>query len=443
MICPYEAYCPDGPGQPPLDGVKGMEDVKVWAPVADEDLTFMETWVGVGPENTCQLLVKGQRPEEVQSGNEDSVGHVMCCKVANWFIDIEGEGVENSSEIDHGGVNQQGREGTAVDPSVVEANDAPDTSGGGAADQFQVGALFHPKWFGPDSSWQGATYEDGVDFCAGEGMVVCPYGAYCPDGPHNPPYMGIQGGKNEMLWAPMELSDGAVTSSWVSVGPINPCEKVDDYEEHNTSFLKYIMCCNEEFQSEGNDSGASDEYDVNQPQDSTEGSDNNGANESQDLSEGNGSSGTGESNIDESQSSEANAALSAEEIEAIRKSMNPQWFTRDSGWEGSTYSQARDFCRSAVTDGLLCPRVAACPNGAENPPYSIGIPEMNGVQWIPIVSPPNSWILAGKGDEYGDNDLCHLYMEIHDEQALFGLTGEMPEVKDNILCCSIGSSTRP
>jgi len=448
MICPYDAYCPDGPGKPPLDGVKGKEDVKVWAPVADADLTFMETWVGVGPENTCELLVKGRRPQEVQNGNEDSVGHVMCCNVANWFGDLEIDVGDNGSEVDHGGVNQQGREGTAVDTSVIEADDSPDISEGGAADQFQVGALFHPKWFGPDSSWQGTTYEDGVDFCAGEGMVVCPYGAYCPDGPHNPPYMGIQGGENEMLWAPMELSDGAVTNSWVSVGPINPCEKVDDFEEHNTSFLKYIMCCNEESQSEENDSSAGDESSASEPQDSTEDSDSNGADESvvdelQDSLEGNTSSGTDESNINEPQSSASNEALSTAEQEVIRESMNPQWFTRDTGWKGSTYNQAQDFCKSAVTSGLLCPRVAACPNGKESPPYSIGMPVMNGVQWIPIVSPPNSWILAGKGDEYGDNDLCHLYMEIHDEQALFGLTGEMPEVKDNILCCSIGKSTRP
>jgi hypothetical protein len=79
-------------------------------------------------------------------------------------------------------------------------------------------------WFrvGDGGGWNAGTYDDAVHFCAmkkinGKRMEICPYHAYCPSGPSQPPYEGnyktVDGDETEQ-WAPMSTGE----NSWVLVG---------------------------------------------------------------------------------------------------------------------------------------------------------------------------------------------------------------------------------
>ena len=52
---------------------------------------------------------------------------------------------------------------------------------------------------------------------------------------------------------------------------------------------------------------------------------------------------------------------------ADEKKYMPQWFGRDDGWTGATYSEAIEFC--ATNEGLvICPHDAFCPDGVDTAP---------------------------------------------------------------------------
>lgn len=73
-------------------------------------------------------------------------------------------------------------------------------------------AAADPVWFdGNAPAWSGTTWGEGVDFCTGLTMELCPYSVICPDGGAMPPLGGTKGGDK---WSPM--SDA--TNRWVQVG---------------------------------------------------------------------------------------------------------------------------------------------------------------------------------------------------------------------------------
>ena len=79
------------------------------------------------------------------------------------------------------------------------------------------GEAGQPTWFDDEGSqynaatWQGTTWGSGVTFCDNQGMELCPYAIYCPDGGASSPIGGTKGGD---MWAP--VSDRA--NQWVQVG---------------------------------------------------------------------------------------------------------------------------------------------------------------------------------------------------------------------------------
>lgn len=94
--CPYIAYCPMGPGRPPLGGVK-VSSADSWAPINnlmhDEDGMSHNDWVQLGSKGTCELYTTryGHPPEWGSfRGNGDMIQNetptalhvelsVMCC----------------------------------------------------------------------------------------------------------------------------------------------------------------------------------------------------------------------------------------------------------------------------------------------------------------------------------------------------------------------------
>lgn len=389
IVCPYEAYCPDGPGTPPLFGIRGSEDVALWAPMLWDTGENSDNWVGVGPQNPCQEMEGGG------TRAENSLGHIMCC-IAE----------DGSGEVSSSGSNADA-DAAATTPAEVTVEPT-----GGLVDQFVVVDLFHPVWYGPESQWRGSTYEEGLSFCKNEGLNICPYSVYCPDGPGEAPLLGIRGVDDVELWSPMavEPPSSGYKSSWVSVGPIDPCMHANDGSfQDNSSVMSYIMCCNDNVLREN----------ALPPPDAGSGSNQAGDNQSE------------------------NAVFDTTGLEEVLdefslkvlNTWNPLWFSREHGWDGSTHEHAKEFCGSIFRDGGLCPFPAVCPDGEQKAPYQHNLPKMNGEQWVPVAQPPNTWVLVGQEEGEDSSNICEEYITLHGKQAKFGLTGKQTELKENILCC--------
>ena len=125
----------------------------------------------------------------------------------------------------------------------------------------------------------------------------------------------------------------------------------------------------------------------------------------------------------------------------------PKWFDSNSGWIGSTYSDAKAFCKSMPRDDNsgsgetlhLCPSEAVCPNGPrETKPLFIQLDAFDEVQWAPISDSENGWIMVGTlvGQE---EFTCHTYQEIFQHDPEWGLDGSSPAVVKHVLCCEDNS----
>jgi hypothetical protein len=77
VLCPYEAYCPLGPGVHLYGGLKGAPSS--WAPMID----VPNGWVQIGSQDTCELYNSLHPHPPIWGlngiGNGDITEHVMCC----------------------------------------------------------------------------------------------------------------------------------------------------------------------------------------------------------------------------------------------------------------------------------------------------------------------------------------------------------------------------
>ena len=143
-LCPYEAYCPLGPGPHLYDGVKN--EASSWAPLID----VPNGWVQVGSEGTCETY-NSMHPHPPLwglngEGDEDLTAHIMCCK---------------------GGV-------VTVAETVDFAN-KPEIYDTPFAMEQTVLDNFHPVWFQRKHGYAGTTHEESIDFCKHvDDMELCP-----------------------------------------------------------------------------------------------------------------------------------------------------------------------------------------------------------------------------------------------------------------------------
>ena len=133
--------------------------------------------------------------------------------------------------------------------------------------------------------------------------------------------------------------------------------------------------------------------------------------------------------------------------------MNPLWYGRADGYNGTTHAEAVDFCNSIGGDDgdnggdnnhrQLCLAEAYCPNGspavgANHPkPLFLQMKAFEGEQWAPISFNANSWVLIGTVNGRVDST-CQLYENIHGgQQPLWGFDGSHVDRKEHILCCLV------
>ena len=173
-LCTHHAVCPLGPGNAPVGGYKGAADA--WVPISDSP----NEWVMVSSSNTAckrySQIVNGAPPTwgEV-GGNKAGTEHVLCCKGS----------VKDSAE-----------------------------------EEFIYGVAakkFHPTWYHREEGYNGRTWQEASDFCAGKSLALCEYDAYCPMSDLDVP---IGGTKELGSYAPVADGKGAF---WISVSNDKPC----------------------------------------------------------------------------------------------------------------------------------------------------------------------------------------------------------------------------
>jgi hypothetical protein len=250
--CSYELYCEDGPGLPPYEGVK--LNGEQWAAISNGP----NQWVQVGtiandPTHTCTTYKQmfDELPKWGVTGISTEHAHgaggitqnLMCCYNANhlsadwWYFDDEADAEEAGEQAQEVGASAVGQDNTATettDTTAVEdtngvdqaMNDPSDGNVAVVSDNIKIQqrekaviAAFQPIWFASSHGWDGSTYDAAVDFCDSyDHMVLCPFSAYCPNGPGSPPLSGsmvleLDGEE----WAPVN----GPPNSWVQLGTIS------------------------------------------------------------------------------------------------------------------------------------------------------------------------------------------------------------------------------
>ncbi|KAK1739205.1 hypothetical protein QTG54_009748 [Skeletonema marinoi] len=89
---------------------------------------------------------------------------------------------------------------------VVEENDA----------LAEAGAKFKVSRYDRDTGWHGSSYYEALKFCGARGATVCPYEAYCPQGPGKAIVGGMEASSQ---WVPFIN----VANGWIQIGPEDTC----------------------------------------------------------------------------------------------------------------------------------------------------------------------------------------------------------------------------
>eukprot|EP00986_Skeletonema_menzelii_P008736 scaffold3792_cov160-Skeletonema_menzelii.AAC.13 len=354
-LCPLDVYCPFGPidNKPLFYEMDAFQDEQ-WAPVGD----FNERWVVIGnaAQQTC-VLNPLELSVDVLSPTVKK--HIMCCQAPT----------ESSTDV------------SEIGPEHFEYE-------GGAFKEM------NPVWYGTDE-WISGSHDDAQHFCNFKGKSLCPYTAYCPDGPGKHPIGGWVGSKDfEEQWAPV-----LNPNQWVLIGaendnPFSQCKVTDSpsfgFDTSQPELKLHIMCCDKE------------QSDTNVLEVGTF--------------------------ISESSS----AAIPEENLEhfdfegSVSNELNPVWYGTDE-WTSGSHGDALQFCNTKGKS--LCPYAAYCPYGPGKHPVDgwVGSEEFEE-QWAPV-SNPNQWVLIG-----AENDSPLSQCKVTDSPS-FGFDNSQPELKLHIMCC--------
>ncbi len=462
LPCPYEAYCPEGERAVPAGGYKGDDNaedggVVQWAPILDQE----NGWVQVSPNgnNACVLYetlhAEAPLPDWGVSGiNVDETKYVLCC-AASAFDSSSGSMVPFSTTSDgsDSSATTASEESTAVvaAPEKDEENSAEvimtdvlshatnitQSKSFDTDDKYlEMAYKYQPTWYSRKvDGYLGVNFNDAVDYCSQQdpAMFPCPYEAYCPGGLNNVPAGGYMGDTEEVVqWAPfLDYAD-----AWVQVSSQdgNACVPYDVLNGQkpmwaengvNEQQTRYLMCC------------VTSAFDDVSAQDSM-------------LADSSSSSSSGTSAVDTTDTTTPPDVVTSSEGEILESNYgpnvedNPQWYNRDSGWSGSTYVAAKEFCadHASGTDsngvlytGTLCSYEDYCPNGPRDLPFG-GATKASTVQWSPMSDFRNEWVQVG-----GEGDLCIPYSVLNMEKPKWGTSGKNTEGTQFIMCCRFYDAT--
>jgi len=272
-----------------------------------------------------------------------------------------------------------------------------------------VAIKYRPRWYDRSKGWNGHSYIDALTFCAKQDSYIpCPYEAYCPSGPLTTPVGGFKDEGEDGSWAPIIDSP----NGWVQVSSTNSCMKYGSVHnqppawglsgQDNDEITRHIMCCQEPAEE-----SLEELYD----------------------------------SLEEVKSA-LDVHVNTEKEQIVLDELHPIWFGREQGYQGTTHSDAVEFC-SNVAGLQLCPIEAYCPNGKghfEGSPLFLNRAPFDGEQWAPInifssdSKSENDWVMIGSlsGDEPGT---CLTYDQINNKGPVWGLDGSHSEIKQHVMCC--------
>jgi len=260
-LCPIQAYCPNGPNDDddaskPLYLHKEAFEGEQWAPLDSGD----NAWIMVGmlnrdPSSTCRSFkeLHHRDPSWGLDGSSTSLKkNILCCEPL-----IDASEIEDHSTADDG-----------LPSGITDGNFSASTSDGGTANGGTPAEsnpntdMFHPYWF----QWHGGSHDDAIELCRekegynGKQMELCPYHAYCPNGPSKSPLGGFRddddsgnGDDEGEQWSPVY----GLENHWVLItrrghNSVTTCliyqqlyDALPDWglDDSNPEMKKHVMCC--------------------------------------------------------------------------------------------------------------------------------------------------------------------------------------------------------
>jgi hypothetical protein len=386
-ICPYGAVCPLGPDSFPVIGFE-KEDTS-WVPISD----VSNDWANIGKKEPCDRYssINEFPPEwgiDGDGGDDDdassTTSRVLCCLSEGYLLGYDT------------GLMTVGRaEGYYVGWNMAETfgHDNPSLPlYEEMAQEFEVLA------FDRSRGWTGMTYIEAYDLCGSlQDYGLCPYGVVCPLVAPSAPIVGIKYEVNGS-WAPIAGDD------WVQLGQDMPCTTYSSSFSEQPSWsisgvgseklTRHILCCKTHpnpTASTVSPTAADDEYPV------------------------------------QNDKTENYGQLYVEAVEIFQ----PKEFDRNTGWNGSTYLEAVDFCASYKDGFNVCPYEAICPYGHDTEPVSGHGKGIDGdQQWMPIFDMVNDWVAIN------ENESCLRFSAMNPDVPEWGVTGEGSEgITRHLLCC--------
>lgn len=291
-LCPLMAYCPNGPDyEKPLFLHKDAFEMEQWAPTS----FALNAWIQIGQiskdnPRTCSMYKENYKkaPEWGLDGSEPGLKqHILCCKGGKEgydYMDDDESAISAPQEI---AATQETESSAALlssdqDTSSLTNNQSAQGSiqgmpenfgnygsthngagnssphGGTATHEAAIVVHLNPVWFDHSSGWNGGSHMDAETFCNTKGnnapMTLCPYDAYCPNGPT----FSALGGPNmdfatQEQYAPYHGDD----DHWVLIGRFNNAKTTTclDYmqlfgeipswtkDDSRKELKQHVLCC--------------------------------------------------------------------------------------------------------------------------------------------------------------------------------------------------------
>ncbi|KAK1737323.1 hypothetical protein QTG54_012190 [Skeletonema marinoi] len=239
-LCPSSAYCPNGPrDKEPLylqkDAFEGIQ----WAPISDKQ----NGWMMVGKmsqqlPHTCEEYFQINHHDPLwglDGSSTDMKQHILCCNTPSGIYLSKDDEEDNIVPTNGGNPNKPNH------------------------DESALLGIFTPRWFSVTDGWNSGSHDDAIAFCEqhdgihlnGKKMELCPYVAYCPEGPGTQP-IDIGGhvdvNKEGQQWAPLF----GQANHWVSISgekaclahlEVNGAEPSWGLDASNPDVKKHVLCC--------------------------------------------------------------------------------------------------------------------------------------------------------------------------------------------------------
>ena len=385
MLCNYRAYCPSGEGSVPYGGYKNEVS---WAPIKNGQ----NRWVGLDAGGQCKEYTTVYPSEPIWSitgkDNEEITRHVLCCSHSGLTTAVTSE--KDTPTI------------SSVSPSLadtavqVASQDFVDAEFNAVYQTMhdRIEQNLKPVPHNRSSGWTGNTHIEALGFCSSrlsDSTSLCSFASLCPDGTSDdqPITMFLDG----PIWVPI----GGIMDMWVEIRDGGQC-KVQTNLDKGHDVTRYVMCCKAESEVvSGVDGNAPFDAELavtSPPQQPPK----TGPPSAMSVS-----SPTSSSVIDTTAHVEQTAKQDLVDDEfktlynmlhdRIDKGLKPVPHNRFSGWSGSTYREALEFCQSRASDARgLCSFASLCPNGTgEASPIQFE----NGPVYAPIEGIVDTWVEIG------------------------------------------------